>query len=491
MNNLDADALIRAGRAVEEPFQLSLDRVSLDKGSLDTGSLDTGTGSGGVTNLTVKKILRLLPGKRIVAVAESGGQNYLIKIFIGRSARRYMRREVSGVHAIEDSGVLTPSLEWQARLRSKGGYVLAFEYIEGAHNLSDVVADAANKSEQARLIGKVIPVLAALHEGGVVQNDIHPENFLFHEDRIYTIDGGDVSRHWSYPVGETRSINNVALFFAQFSASHDHLIPALLERYRQVRAWTDYPGREKRLVYLMNKFRNQRKDNYIRKALRECTQFAAGHTLAKFWVCDRNSYSDDMAKLIANPDAAIANGKLLKDGNTATVALIDGPNGPLVIKRYNIKSFTHRLSRMFRRTRAWISWVNAHRLEFLGINTVKPVALVEERFGPLRGRAYFISEYIDGPDATVLPDRADPTEDIVSIVALLKSLSAAGVTHGDLKASNFLLAQSGAVIIDLDSMREHRDPVEKNRAEKKDLARFMKNWESSPRVVERFSDLLG
>ncbi len=476
MNNLDADSLIRAGREVKEPFQLSVEKIN---------------GKVSVVELTVKRILRLLPAKRIVAVAESGGREYLIKIFIGRSSRRYMRREISGVHAIEDSGVRTPSLEWQARLRSKGGYVLAFEYLENASSLSDVISGAANDAERTQLISKVLPVLASLHEGGVIQNDIHPENFLFHNNLVYTIDGGDVSRHRTHPVGETRSMNNLALFFAQFNARHDSMIPDLMEAYRQVRAWPDHPGRIKRLAYLINKKRNQRKENYIQKAFRECTQFAAGRTFDRFWVCDRTSYSDAMAELLANPDAAIVDGKILKDGNTATVALVDGPQGPLVIKRYNIKNPGHRLSRMFRKSRAWISWANAHRLEFLGISTVKPVALIEERLGLLRGRAYFITEYVEGPDATVLTEREDPASDIVSIVELLKSLSAAGVTHGDLKASNFLLASSGAVIIDLDSMREHQDPEEKRRAEMKDLERFLKNWESTPQMAERFSDLLG
>lgn len=476
MNNLDADSLIRAGRAVKEPFQLSVERVN---------------GATSVGDLTVRKILRLLPGKRIVAVAEAEGRDYLIKIFVGRSAKRYMRREVAGVYAIEDSGVLAPSLEWQARLHFKGGYVLAFEYLAEARNLSDVFEQSVSELEQTNLIGKVIPVLASLHEGGVIQNDIHPENFLFHNDRIYTIDGGDVSRHWTHPVGETRSLNNLALFFAQFHSLHDHRIPELLELYRQVRAWTDHPGRAKRLIYLINRKRNQRKENYLRKAFRECTQFAAARTFNRFWVCSRSSYSEAMAEIIDNPDAAMAKGQVLKNGNTATVALIESPVGPLVIKRYNIKGFAHRLSRMFRKSRAWISWANAHRLEFLGINTVKPVALVEERWGPLRGRAYLISEYVEGPDATVLQERDDPSSDIASIVDLLKSLSAAGVTHGDLKASNFLLAREGAVIIDLDSMREHQDPAEKQKAEMKDLERFLKNWESSPRMAERFSDLLG
>ena len=48
---------------------------------------------------------------------------------------------------------------------------------------------------------------------------------------------------------------------------------------------------------------------------------------------------------------------------------------------------------------ASVSWANTLRLEFLGINTLKPVALIEERFGPLRGRAYFNSRYLGGDDA--------------------------------------------------------------------------------------------
>ena len=80
---------------------------------------------------------------------------------------------------------------------------------------------------------------------------------------------------------------------------------------------------------------------------------------------------------------------------------------------------------------------------------------------------------------------------MTSIVKILKSLSAAGVSHGDLKASNFLLGINGPVIIDLDSMKEHSDPVQRARAEKKDIARFMKNWESIPQVQQRFADLLG
>jgi tRNA A-37 threonylcarbamoyl transferase component Bud32 len=336
----------------------------------------------------------------------------------------------------------------------------------------------------------VVPALAALHESGVVQNDIHPENFLFRSGLIYTIDGGDVTQHGRGPLSARKSLNNLALFFAQFQSRHDHFVPEWLEQYRQLRAWPLVEDRSPRLVRLIDAKRSKRKKDYIEKAFRECTRFTIEHSFNRFSVCERGYDSPTMRELLSRIDERMESGKLLKKGNSATVALVDGPSGPLVVKRYNIKDAGHGISRAFRQSRAWLSWANAYRLEFLGISSVKPVALVEERFGPLRRRAYFITEYIDGPDATVLLEKENPVAEMASIVEILEGLAAAGISHGDLKASNFLLGSDGPVIIDLDSMKEHTNPVDRDRAEKKDIARFMKNWESIPEVEQRFADLL-
>ena len=64
MNNFDADTLIRAGRKVREPFCLTVLR------------------DGQPEELVIRKIFRLLPGRRIVALAELAGQALLAKIFI-------------------------------------------------------------------------------------------------------------------------------------------------------------------------------------------------------------------------------------------------------------------------------------------------------------------------------------------------------------------------------------------------------------------------
>ena len=69
-------------------------------------------------------------------------------------------------------------------------------------------------------------------------------------------------------------------------------------------------------------------------------------------------------------------------------------------------------------------------------------------------------------------------------------MKAAGVSHGDLKASNFLLTEQGAAIIDLDSMEEHSKIRIRRKAQRQDIERFLRNWSSVPSLEKRFADLL-
>ena len=66
------------------------------------------------------------------------------------------------------------------------------------------------------------------------------------------------------------------------------------------------------------------------------------------------------SQLINSLDFEIDKGIKLKEGNTNTVALVKTDAGQFVIKRYNIKTISHRISRLFRRTRASRSWENGH-----------------------------------------------------------------------------------------------------------------------------------
>jgi tRNA A-37 threonylcarbamoyl transferase component Bud32 len=190
-------------------------------------------------------------------------------------------------------------------------------------------------------------------------------------------------------------------------------------------------------------------------------------------------------------DALLTAQNLLKNGNTCTVALVEMGGKKIAIKRYNIKNFWHGLSRAFRQTRAAVSWANAHRLIILDIATAKPIALIEQRkFGLFKSKAYFFAEYIDAPDAAQFfaecADKTARAETIKNMVTLFYKLYLLKISHGDMKATNIKIVDNRPVLIDLDSMCQHRTYFSSSVAHLRDLSRFMQNWQNEPALYNAF-----
>lgn len=474
MNVVDSGTLIKAQREVKVPFVV--------QGKLDDGR---------VVDMEFIKLLRLLPGKRIVGLAQCEGKRFLIKAFLGRQAKRYAAKERSGMGHISLAGVRSPQFCWQASFVTGHGQALAMEYLEGAESLQDRWNSAQEDDERVDVLTRAMIIIAKLHNQGVVQTDIHLANFLMSEGRIYTIDGGGVTRRSDPPLEEKASLENLSWFFAQFFPRFDDLVQVVLPAYDAVRGWVADPARVIDLYSQITLSRDSRKRYYLDKAFRDCTRFKCESAFNHFLVCERDAFDQPMEDLLRNPDAYIEQGEILKAGNTATVARVQIDGRSLVVKRYNIKSPWHALSRAFRKSRAWTSWANAFHMEFLGIPSLRPLAMLEHRLGPFRGKAYFITEYIDGPDALAfLRGMKQTNGEPEALANLLQYLSNSRISHGDLKATNFLMGSNGPVIIDLDAMRQHKDPEQFQKAFNKDIDRFMKNWEDQPELASRFEGLL-
>jgi hypothetical protein len=73
-----------------------------------------------------------------------------------------------------------------------------------------------------------------------------------------------------------------------------------------------------------------------------------------------------------------------------------------------------------------------------------------------------------------------------AVVELLRLLAGALTSHGDFKATNFVLSDDKLFILDLDAMREHRFKWRFRRAFKRDLERLMQNWADLPKIAELF-----
>ena len=453
---LDAAALRDVGRQPAVPFALRL-----------------GDGSA----LVMRQILRVLPGKRIVGRAEWLGISVLAKLFVGTASERHWRREKTGIEALHKGSVSSPDLLLAEALPA-GGHVLLTAFIDGATSIADCWQPlAALPAGDAQAIGALAPafaMLGQLHAVGLVQEDLHLGNFLAREGRVYVIDGDGVSaispgRRLPRAAAEA----NLALLCSQLPISWDASLAELIVAYR--RGGGNEIDRS-RLGGAVTRARSQRVADYLDKTGRDCTLFAADQSVSQRRVVVRSVV--DALERLGSLDDAIAHGKVFKDGGTCTVAHVREWESDWVIKRYNLKSVTHAIGRAWRPSRAWHSWREGHRLSLLGIATPQPLALVEERWGPLRRRAFLVNAYCPGRSLLeVLSAGHEPEPALATaLLTLFASLRSARISHGDLKATNLLWDGARLWLIDLDAVCQHCTEVGYRRAWRRDRARFLRNW---------------
>lgn len=447
MDTLTLQQLRAAGRAVAAPFRLEA-RVA--------GHEDT---------LEIRRVLRLLPGKRLTAEAEWRGRIVVFKLFYAaHGAMRHFRRERDGLAALGAAGLATPRL--LAEGTASGAPLLVLEFLADALPLSRIAPEAQPRRA-------VLAAIRQLHRAGLFQKDIHPDNFLAAGETVYCLDGDgvDASRA-GRPLPDMIARDNLALFLAQFPVDEAGFWLAALD------ATPD--------AHLLAAIRRQRQfrfASYRHKLKRDCTEIVCKQDFRRLQLLRREEDGPALRALLADPDGFIATGAPLKLGRSATVVrgqLADGR--AVVVKRYNVWAKPWRWpGRALRPSRAWRSWCGAHLLHFFGLPASNPLAMLERRFGPLRSTAYFVAEYVEGrpADACFEAPSEPPAAVAEELVRLFAALHALRITVGDTKLSNFLVrdAQSPVCLIDLDDVRLHRSDASFSRAWRKDRARFLRNFD--------------
>jgi hypothetical protein len=134
-------------------------------------------------------------------------------------------------------------------------------------------------------------------------------------------------------------------------------------------------------------------------------------------------------------------------------------------------------------------------MTLLGIPSARPVAFLEKRWGPLRSKAYLITEYTEGIDAyrwfrSKRVKEGDHETLVRRFGELLQMLANGSVSHGDFKTTNFIVTGNELILMDLDGMRQHRFRWRFRRAFRKDLKRLLRDWTELPEVEELFRQQL-
>ena len=438
----------------------------------------------GPGQLQLLSLLRVLPGERYVGAAVWRGRPVLAKLLVGSKAARHFQRELSGVRLLAEQGLTTPLLLADGLQEGEGGWLL-FEFIEGAESLADAWQAVEHlpplADEQTAVLAEALGAIAQMHTQGLWQEDLHLDNLLRKDGKLYLIDGAGIRvEEAGKPLSRNRVLENLGVFFAQLPkklepfteellvyyllSNGEHALPleALEKQVRKVSAW--------------------RLKDFLNKVGRECTLFSVVRGAFALRAIRREEESA-MLPVLAQADALLDQGHLYKTGGAASVAKVEVAGRPLVIKRYNIKGFTHWLKRFWRPSRAWHSWREGNRLAFLGIATPKPLAVLEKRFFWLRSRAYLITEYLPGPDiierfAPYVENGDAPESELQALDHLFAELIRERISHGDFKGHNLFWDEDRWSLIDLDAMCQHASDASFASAYAKDRARFMRNWPS-------------
>lgn len=444
--------------------------------------------------IEAQKIARIMPGKRMVVFGEWQGKLIVAKLFFDpQEACRHVERDLVGIKVLQDNRIPTPVLYQQGQSNDKRVQILIFEFIDPADNLYDLWRHRVDDESVLGLFQAVIVELATQHVFGILQHDVHLQNFLVTDKVIYSLDGGQIET-LSYLLPKKQSMDNLALFLSQLGVGAEKLQEKLFRHYAKVRGWLMKKDDLIDLFLQIKQWRIQRWQRYEKKIFRESTQFKMIKAWRQAGMADRALVSPALLAALKQPDDLLVQplGNVLKKGRSSTVvkAMIDGRY--LVVKRYNMKSLWHWLRRCLRPTRAARSWRLAHKLQLFGIATAVPVAFVESRFFGLRGKSYFISEYVSGENLTqyflrYVNDQEAIDMMVKRVVRLLRGLRKLDMSHGDLKAANIMVSAAGQpVLIDLDGAVEHSSAASLRKAWLAEVKRFLRNFEELPSVRAQF-----
>ncbi len=405
-------------------------------------------------------VLRLLPGRRLVAATRFREQRAVLKLFLGDDAERYLRRERRGVERLHAAALPAPELLAECR-GAQGERGLLFAWVDGARPL-----DVASQED----FSAAVAALARAHDAGVWQQDLNLENLVMGTSGVTFVDG-DAVRAQRGALGPRRSRENLAKLLAERPPIFDGELPALIDSYQRVRGFT--LTRAAGLDADLQAARRRRTRRYLKKTLRDASEFAVLRAGDLRGVRRRDWAPAELDALLNDPDHFLESGERLKTGGNATVARVRlAGGGSLVLKRYNVKSSAHALRRALR-SRARRAWLGGHRLAFLGVPTARPLALLEQR-GPRAPAFLMLEDLGDGTLGQELAEQGLSAGRLRELVELFTLLDRAGLSHNDTKLSNFLVGPDDRVhLVDVDAVAEGRG---------RDVERFLANFEEPLRA---------
>ena len=170
------------------------------------------------------------------------------------------------------------------------------------------------------------------------------------------------------------------------------------------------------------------------------------------WLYKKSGPVKKIMGLIKDEDLLIKEGMIIKDeeGHLIVKVKIDEQN--YFFKKYRIKNAIHGFSRLFKKTRAYNSWIAFNWLTAVGLHAAEPTLIFIEN-GFLGNRhSFLVTKEIKGQRLDDALSNSANFDTITSgISGFFKRLRWINFKHGDAKTSNFFISGKNIIALDLDT----------------------------------------
>ena len=395
------------------------------------------------STVRVEKLLRFMPSRRAIYAGQTAaGKRVVIKLFsqAPRSMKEFSR-EKRVLEDLRQRGIPAPDI--LAAQEGDQGTMLLLEHL--GERSAGMVLNETDEPRHQVLLQSLVELTARMHKAGVLQRDIHLNNFIQHGDDWYVIDAGDIQVSEGQPSARD-ALENLALLLAQFPPLSLPSADRVARCYGGIFSAGD-------IARKLAGVRDKRLRKLVKKSLRDCTEFAELHVSGLTGMCRRGDLEKVKGLLERGLDNTLPGSESLKDGNSATVWRADIGAEPVVIKRYNLKNFAKKLARQFR-SRARNSWMNASYLALVHVRTPRALCFVSEKNTGLTGREYLVCEHVNGRMLPEICEEGGPFREkaLRQMADFFATMLLMRFSHGDSKYTNFLFVDGVLQVIDLDGM---------------------------------------
>lgn len=466
MMELNCQQLIAMGKDVPTPFCL---QVSTNRGA---------------ESVRVKKILRNIPGERITAIATWKESEVILKLFLqGARNKRFLFNELRAADLLRQRQIPTPDILHHSNTTDGQGTVLFIDQLKEALNLEQLFQRAQTDAEQESVLKAAMQALARCHQAGIWQDGFDMGQLLKARERIYVLSSSKLQTQ-NEPLPIAQRTRLIAEFLAQLPVVCDEKLPQLCEYYQGTSFAQDLLDPEQLRQEVRDK-RRRRVELLAKGSFRKQEKVFQIEQSNYLLVYQADFPRKILERFQANPDALLAQGKMLKSGESSTVVELELLGKRFVLKRFSKKGFGHGLARSFSPSRANNCWRMARVFRALGVATPEPILFMEKRLlWSLRGDSYLLTEKIDAEhllkqlEANPLL-RQNPDSLVRGFQNLFSIMQQYQLSHGDLKATNFLLKNDKLIAIDLNAARYHANISSAARSLQNDWTDFMENWRNS------------